>query len=282
MTNFNEKIATLNQENATLEALKSLISEYNQALLDNEKVEKIDFAKVETVKSIINANYEQIFISNYVRQAKQDKKTAINSLLTNFNFKQISVKLEENNTISIIELDASEDQLVKLFDFSKLENAFQLANSVETDQKGNAKPNKSTTIFGALRIYGLTVNFINNLISENIDKKDLEFYKVKLENIVVGEEKIFDENDNKAFLPNEKGTFSNNQLESQLNILVRLMGFENVKLLKRDVKILKLLVLKIKQSNKTAKHTVKQVNTLKFLNHIFARIKEYLDNNATK
>lgn len=282
MKTFNEKINALNETNATLETLQAVINEYNTALLDNEKTEKIDFLAVEKVKNIINANYEKIFIANYVSQAKQDKKTAINSLLTNFNFKQINVKLNENNTISIIELDASEDQLVKLFDFSKLEHAFQLANSVETDQKGNAKPNKSVTIFGALRIYGLAVNFINNLTGEIIDKKDQDFYKVKLENVVVGDEKIFDENDNKAFIPNEKGTFSNNQLESQLNILVRLMGFENVKLLKRDIKILKLLVLKIKQSNKTAKHQIKQANTLKFLNHIFARIKEYLDSNTTK
>lgn len=280
MKTFNEKILTLTQENATLEKLQDIIKDYNQAILDNEKVEIIDFSKVENVKSIINANYENTFITHYVLLAKQDKKQAINNLLKSFNFKQIAVKLEENNTISINELDASKEELVKLFDFSKLEHAFQLANSVETDQKGNAKPNKSVTIFGALRIYGLTVNFINNLIGETIDKKDLDFYKVKLENIVVGDEKIFDENDNRAFIPNDKGTFSNNQLESQLNIIVRLMGFENVKLLKRDIKILKLLVLKIKQSNKTATHQIKQVNTLKFLNHIFARIKEYL--NTTK
>ena len=282
MKTFNEKLATFNSENATLEKLQDIIKDYNQAILDNEEVEKIDFTKVENVKNLINTNYEKIFIANYVSQAKQDKKTAINSLLTNFNFKQINVQLKEDNAISIIELDASEDQLVKLFDFSKLENAFQIEKSVETNQKGEPKPNKGETIFGALRIYGLTVNFINNLTGEIIDKKDQDFYKVKLENVVVGEEKIFDENDNKAFIPNEKGTFSNNQLESQLNILVRLMGFENVKLLKRDIKILKLLVLKIKQSNKTAKHQIKQVNTLKFLNHIFARIKEYLDSNTTK
>lgn len=278
MTNFNDQLTNLTQtNNATLENLQAILSDYNQKILDNNKTDTIDFSKVEKVKNAINNNYELCFITDYVIQAKSDKKQAINNLLTNFNFKQIQVKLNDNNTIDIVKLDSKNENIVRLFDFSKLENAYQLANSVENDQKGNPKPNKETTIFGALRIYGLVQTFINNLINENLDKKDLDFYKIKLENIVVGDEKIFDENDNKAFESN-----SNNNLEKQLNILVRLMGFDGVKLLKRDVKILKLLVLKIKQDNKTATHKIKEVNALKFLNHIFARIKEYLNNNTTK
>lgn len=273
---LNEKISNFLSNDPTLENLKAVVNEYNESLLNNAPL-TLDFAKVETFKNAINSIYEKDFIDTFVNLAKQDKAKAINSLLTTFNFKQISVKIEENNTYSIIELDGKGNNLVKLFDFKKLEKAYQLANSTETDKDGKPLPNKTVTIFGALRIYGLTQTFINFLIKENLDTKDLEKYKVKLEKIVVGDEKIFDENDNKAF-----ESISNNNLEKQLNILVRLMGFNGVKLLKRDVKVLKMLVLKIKQDKHTAHHKIKDIDTLTFLNHIFSRIKEYLDNNNGK
>lgn len=274
---LNETITQLlANENTTIEALKSIVEEYNDSILNNAP-KTLDFAKVETFKNAINSIYENAFITDFVTLAKQDKAKAMNSLLTKFNFKQISVKIEENNTYSVIEKDGKGNELVKLFDFKKLEKAFQIANSTENDEKGNPKPNKTVTIFGALRIYGLTQTFINFLIKENLDQKDLEKYKVKLENIVVGEEKIFDENDNKAF-----ESISNNNLEKQLNIIVRLMGFNDVKLLKRDVKVLKMLVLKIKQNKHTAHHNIKDIDTLTFTNHIFSRIKEYLDSNNGK
>lgn len=268
---LNEKINQILANNPTLEHLQIIVNEYNESILNNEPL-TLDFAKVEAVKSAINSTYEQAFIARFVSLAKQDKKQAINSLLTTFNYPQISVKIEEDNTYSVITQDANGNALVKLFDFKKLEKAYQLAHSTETDKNGKPLPNKGVTIFGALRIYGLTQTFMNFLTTQTLDEKDLDKYKVNLEKVVVGDEKIFDENDNKAF-----ESISNNNLEKQLNIIVRLMGFEDVKLLKRDVKVLKLVVLKVKQNARTAHHKIKGIDTLTFANHIFSRIKEYLD-----
>lgn len=272
---LNKKIdKIIENKNATLNDLKEILTTYNNGILDNNKID-IDLTKIDKIKSIININYENEFINTYVTNAKKDKKQAINSLLTNFNFKQITTKINDNNTIDIVELDSKNNDIVKLFDFAKLEKAYQIANSNEKDKNGHTIPNKSVTIFSALRIYGLLQIFSNNLIMDNFDKKDLEYYGISLENITVKDEKIFDENDQKAFIPNDKKQFSNNQIEKQLNIIVKLMGFDNVKLLNRDVKVLRLVVQKIKQNNQTAKHNIKQIDILKFANHIFSRIIEY-------
>ena len=261
---LNEKISKLLEEkNTTIENLKAIIEEYNDGILNNAPL-TLDFAKVETFKNAINSNYENAFIGDFVALAKKDKKQAINGLLTNFNFKQINVKIEDNNTYSIIEKDGKENELVRLFDFKKLEKAYQIAHSTENNEKGDPIPNKAVTIFGALRIVGLTQTFMNFLIKDNLDSKDIDKYKIKLEKIVVGEEKIFDENDNKAF-----ESISNNNLEKQLNIIVRLMGFNGVKLLKRDVKVLKMLVLKIKQNKHTAHHTITDIDTIFFTKFLF-------------
>ena len=269
---LNEKISTFLSNDPTLENLKAIVNEYNESLLNNAPL-TLDFAKVETFKNAINSIYEKDFIDTFVNLAKQDKAKAINSLLTTFNYPQISVKINDDNTYSVITQDANGNDLVKLFDFKKLEKAYQLAHSVETDKNGKPLPNKGVTIFGALRFQGLCQTFMHFLTTQTLEEKDLEKYKVKLEKIVVGDEKIFDENDNKAF-----ESISNGNLEKQLNILARLMGFNGVKLLKRDVKVLRLIVLKVKQNARTAHHTIKGIDYLTFANHIFSRIKEYIDN----
>lgn len=271
MKNLNENCINV----TTLEELKTLVSEYNTLYTSGESV-ILDLEEVKKPVQKINQAYENAFIFDFIETAKTSKKTAIQSLLTRFNYKQISVKKAENGTLCVVEADAKNNELVKLFDFAKLERAFQVAHSTDKDKNGNPIPNKQETIFAQLRIYGLTAIFTQNLLA-NIKFENAFVESLKLEKITDENGKIFDENDNKAFKSN-----SNNDLEKQLNIIVRLMGFDGVKLFGTDVKIIRQLILKIKQNKQNAKHDIKLVSEFVIWNNIFSRVVERYEQQQAK
>lgn len=262
MKNYNE---ILSNENIKIEEVRTLVDEINENIVDNVK---IDF-DVMTLKSTLDKFNEQnkiAFARKFVYALKSDRVKAFNDLLAIPYYNTYGVKIEDNKTITI-------KDNTSLFSFVTLEKTLQGFDE-KRDKNGHIMLDKGVTVFGALRFYGLMSLFIRNLQKSNfeIDKE----CNVKLDNVVVDNEKIFVDVDGKIFASN-----SNNSLEKQLNVIVKFFGYD-VQMLKKDLPILKIKAQKIKQDKKNAKFSVNAIindNTiLKFVDVIFGVIASRINN----
>ena len=252
-----------------LETLKTFIKEYNENLLNGKK-EVIDLKKVDEKIEVINENFKNDFSLAFVLSIEDNRKIAFQNLMKNPNFDRISIAKQENGTYVINEKKA-------LFRFSDLERKFQEYHSTETKTKNGKNvvvPNKSKTIFGALRFYGVCDCFIRNLFIENLFIDSLHCYD--LTKVVIEDKNIFTEKDGECF-----SSTSNNALEKQLNVLVKFFDIE-AKMLKKDLPILKLSAQKIKKDVKTNKASIHEIDTLKFVDTLFSVITSRVNNENVK
>ena len=258
MKNYNETLKKI--EN--IEELKTLVTNVNDDIADN--IEHIfDISILYKVIENINKTNEIIFSKSFVNILLNDRVSAFNDLVKNPSFTVYSLIINDNNTIEIKESK-------RLFKFSNLEKCYQTTKSTETDKNGKPILNKSVTIFGALRFYGLCATFIRNCLKSNFTIDENCMYNIS--NVVIDDKHKFSAEDGKAFASN-----SNNSLEKQLNILVKFMGYD-VKMLKKDVAILKLYAQKLTQDKDNAHTTVKEINTIKFADKIFSLVCSRLAN----
>ena len=256
-----------NLKNAeTLETLKTVVESINNATFDNAEfvfpITKIE----EKTRDFTLANKTE-YINNFVYAVEKDRKSAFDSLLAKPYYIGYSVILD-NKKFSI-----KENKI--LFKFADLEKAFQIKKHTETNKKGDPIRNTSVTIFNALRFYGLMSVFIRNLQKVNFEVDTEKGYN--LDNVVIDSEKVFKNDEGKAFASN-----SNNALEKQLNILVKFYGYD-VKMLKKDLPILRLKAQKIKQCKESAKFTVDAIiddnSILKFADVIFGVVASRIKDN---
>lgn len=261
--NYNEKISAIKN----LDELKNLVSELNQNRLDNVQT-VYDFSELEKVVEKINTDYENLFVAQFLSLLDTDSKTAFADLLKTPNFDRVILTQEQNGNFKI-------DVKKALFKFSKLENAYQLKHSVEKSAK-NGQPirNKSVSVFGALRFYGLCDCFIRNLLCENLTIDNTKMYD--LSRIVIADTNIFSKDDGKCF-----ASSSNNALEKQLNILVKFFDID-VKMLKKDLPILKMSAQKIKRDVNNNKASIHETSTLKFADVLFSVITSRVKNEDIK
>lgn len=262
MKNYNEIIT----KTENLENLKAVIGEINNDILDNTDF-IFDFAKLEKTVKAINDNFKNDFSRNFALAIETDRKSAFENLLKNPNFDKIVIAENENGTFELVIKKS-------LFKFSDLEKYYQGFKSTETDKNGKTIVNKSATVFGALRFYGLCDAFIRNMFTDNLTIDSEKIYN--LEKIKIADKNIFSENDGKCFASN-----SNNALEKQLNILTRFFEID-VKMLKRDLPILKMSVQKIKRDIETNKASIHETSTLKFADILFSVITTRYKNENIK
>ena len=261
MTNYNEKITKA--EN--LENLNVILDELNNDILDNADI-IFDMAKLEKSVAEFNKVYKFEFYNEIAHGLDLDRKATFEKLVKNANFKKLSVEVADNGKLTIKDGKT-------LFKFAELEKHYQTFKA-ELDANGKPIRDKSITIFGALRFYGLCEAFIRNMFIGNLtidNEKAVNLSKVK-----IADKTIFDENDGKCFTSN-----SNNALEKQLNILTRFFELD-VKMLKKDLPILKMAVQKIKRDIDTNKASIKEVNTLKFADILFSVITTRFLNDEIK
>ena len=261
--NYNEKISAIKN----LDELKNLVSELNQKRLDNVKV-TFDVKELDKKVMAINKDYETLFTSQFLSLLDNDFKTAYADLVKTPNFDRVILTEEKNGSLKIEVKKA-------LFKFSTLENAYQLKHSKEKSVK-NGQPirNKSVTVFGALRFYGLVSAFVRNLLIENITIDNTKVYD--LSHVVIADTNIFTEKDGECF-----SSTSNNALEKQLNILVKFFGID-VKMLKKDLVPLKLSAQKIKRDVNNNNISIHELDVLKFADILFSVITSRVNNNTIK
>ena len=240
MKNYNTIIKT----NTTLEEIKKTVENFNNDLSDNVLC-TLEKASIEKALEPINKKLETEFTDKFLITMMTDRKKAFTDLLETPCYTKIVVIENQNKTFKI------DDTKTVLFKFSTLEKAYQLSKSKETDKNGKAIPNKSVTIFDALRFYGLMATFIRNLQKSNFEIDEKEGYS--LENVIIDEKRQFSEKDGKVFASN-----SNNALKDQTDILVKFFGYD-VHLIKKDLPILKIKAQKLKQDRKNAKFTVNAI-----------------------
>lgn len=254
MTNYNELLKNAQ----TIEEVKEIVEKINDDISDNAEFVLTESKLTEKIKGI-NMENEIIFSRSFVYKLRIDRKTAFQSLLTNPCFDVYSVKIEDNGTYTI-------NESTRIFKFSHLEKTLQGFDE-NRDKNGKIIYDTTKTIFSALRFYGLCRCFIRNLQKSNFEI-DGEGYN--LEKVKIGDKQIFTADDGKCFASN-----SNNALEKQLNILVKFMEYD-VKMLKRDLPILKIKAQKIKQDKKNANFSVNAILTdnavLNFANVIFGLV----------
>lgn len=241
-----------------IDEIKATIAEINDNIKDNEKYILNDTSIVKALESI-NENNKNIFTNAFITIFNTDAKVAFADLLKKPHYTVYAV-IYKDNAYSIKES-------ARLFKFIDLEKGYK-ASKAKTDTDGNItnidEVNKAT-IFGALRFYGLTSCFIRNLQKSNfeIDKEN----GYNLAKVVLNGEQVFTDIDGKCFESN-----SNNNLEKQLNVIVKFFGYD-VQMLKKDLPILKIKAQKIKQNKQNAKFTVNAIiddkTVLKFADVIF-------------
>lgn len=267
MTNYNEILTTATKNGTlTLDTIKNIVSNYNSNITDNVDciLNETTFKKaLETV----NNYYKMVFINGFISALENDRATAFKSLIATPSYKKVVYKLNDNGTYTI------DENKTTVFKFADIEKSFQLAKSTETDKNGNKIANKSVTVFGALRFYGLTNAFIRNMFIGNITvdgEKLVDISRVKVDG-----EALFVDDNGKTF-----ASGSNNALEKQLNILVKFFGLD-VKMLKKDLPILKLSAQKIK-TDKANKSAIREVDVLKFVDVMFSVITSRYNNEDVK
>ena len=259
MTNYNEKI----KQAGNIEELRGVINSINDDILNNVEF-TLNMAELEKSVKAFNEEFKNEFISKFIADYEEDRKNAFTNLVKSANFQKVVIA---ENDCGTIKFDDTKKSFVK---FADLENAYQLYKSTETDKNGHKIKNKSVTIFGALRFYGLCDAFIRNMFIGNLtidNEKAVNLSKVK-----IADKTIFDENDGKCFASN-----SNNALEKQLNILARFFDID-VKMLKKDLPILKLSAQKIKRDVTNNYSSINEIKTLKFVDVLFSVITSRYNN----
>lgn len=262
MTNYNEKITKA--EN--LEVLQEIINNINDDMLNNVEF-TFDMGKLDKAIKAINAEYKTAFSSAFTLAVIENRKAAFENLVKSPNFDRVVLTENENGTLKIEVKKA-------LFKFSDLEEYYQVFNSIENDKYGKPIKNKAVTVFGALRFYGVCDCFIRNLFTVNLtidNEKAVNLAKVK-----IADKTIFDENDGKCF-----ASTSNNALEKQLNVLAKFFELD-VKMLKKDLPILKMSAQKIKRDVDSNKSSINEVKTLKFVDTLFSVITSRYNNEDVK
>ncbi len=262
MTNYNEKM--VNAKN--FEEVEAIVKEYNEKMLDNVECRLDEFAVKKAVEKI-NLNYEKSFTNSFLLAYETDRKVAFEKLLKNPCFNKITFKINDNATFKV-------EKKTSIFKFATLEKAYQLSKTTETDKNNKKILNKSVTIFGALRFYGVVDAFIRNMLIQNLST-DTE-NKIEISKVIIDNEPIFEDDNGKTFSSN-----SNNALEKQLNVIVKFFGLD-VKMLKKDLPILKISAQKIKRDNSTNKSSIAEIKTLKFADIIFSVITSRANNEDIK
>lgn len=260
MKNYNAEIS----KSTNWEDVKKVIDSYNNDINDNIEC-VLDDVSVKKAIAKLNKSYENAFNVATIANIKADRKTAFENLIKNPTFKKIVYKFNDNRTIDTEEKTA-------IFTFASLENAMH-EDGQPLDENGNIIKDKSQTVFVARRFYGLCDAFIRNMLIANttIDNEKI----VDLSRIKIADKPIFGDDDGKAFASN-----SNNALEKQLNILVKFFGLE-IKMLKKDLPILKLSAQKIKK-DKANKASINEVKTLKFVDILFSVMTTRYNNEDIK
>lgn len=251
--NYNVKMS----EVENLKEMEVILEEHKNKVLNNEEC-RLDEFTVKNAVDKINKDFEKAFTGSFLVKLAKDRQKAFAWLLANPSFDKVVYKVNENGTFEV-------ESKTTLFKFANLEKAFQISKSKDTNKKGDPIPNKSVTVFGALRFYGLVSVFVRNLQKQNFEIDESQGFA--LENVVIDEKTVFEKGEGECFASN-----SNNALEKQLNVIVKVFGYD-VKMLKKDLPILKLKAQKINQDKKNAQFSVNAVvddkAVLKFADVIF-------------
>lgn len=272
MKNFNKTF-----ENAIrIESIKNLVNALNDSILNNEEIDFSEIALKNALDFCTSENEKKIYsticymIDN--TEVEDSRECAFRYLMNNITFISYSLIKNENSTYSINE----SKRLVK---FAKLEKCYQLKHSKETNKNGKALPNKAVSVFGALRVYGLTDCFIRNCLKSNFEVDEETSFNLK--NVYIDGETIFTEKDGICFSSN-----SNNALQSQINVIKQFFGFDNTYTInKKDIIILKNYAQKISRSinkdndKKDGYIKVSETKTFDMLDAIFSMLKSRKNND---
>lgn len=264
-------------QNAThLKSVSALVYALNDAILNNEEIDFSETALKNALDFLTTENEKEIYSSTCWKidkiEDENSRENAFRFLMDNITFFAYSFAKNENGTYVI-------NTTKRLIKFAKLEKYYQLLHSKETNKNGKALPNKTVSVFGALRIYGLTDCFIRNCLKSNFEIDEKTNFNLK--NVYIDGETIFTEKDGICFSSN-----SNNALQSQINVIKQFFGFDNTYTInKKDIIILKNYAQKISRSinkdndKKDGYIKVSEIKTFDMLDAIFSMLKSRKNND---
>lgn len=261
MKNYNEII----KKSANYEEMEVIVNNINDDIVNNVEC-AFSENTLQNALNAINVDFEKAFFANVVVTLESDRKATFENLIKNPTFEKAVFSINENGTIKL-------EKKTALFKFSNLEKFYQVSKSTEKDKNGKPIANKSVTVFGALRFYGLCDAFIRNMFIGNVASGELKM--VDISKVIIDNEAVFEEDNGKTF-----ASGSNSALERQLNCLVKFFALD-VKMLKKDLPILKLSAQKIK-TDKSNKSSINEVKTLKFIDVLFSVITSRYNNENVK
>lgn len=264
-------------ENATnFKSVSALVCALNDAILNNEEIAFSETALKNALDFLTTENEKEIYSSTCWKidkiEDENSRENAFRFLMDNITFFAYSFVKNENGTYVI-------NITKRLIKFAKLEKHYQLLHSKETNKNGKALPNKTVSVFGALRVYGLTDCFIRNCLKSNFEIDEKTNFNLK--NVYIDGETIFTEKDGICFSSN-----STNALQSQINVIKQFFGFDNTYTInKKDIIILKNYAQKISRSinkdndKKDGYIKVSETKTFDMLDAIFSMLKSRKNND---
>jgi hypothetical protein len=228
----NVNVTTIIESTTTLEGLKNLVNDYNANVMDGLENELV-FDNLVTICDNLNEDERIRHTIKFLNDLETDRKTAFANLLEKPCYNKISVKVENDGTITVSDPVAVVNSVVDI------EKYFRRIKSTKVSPKnGKVIPDDSITIFGKTRFYGLLEKFIQNLVINNVEGENL--YKTDLTRLKL-DEVTFTENDGKAF-----DSTSATALDKQMRVLAKFFGDNDIKTKKKDIMLLRTQVIKAK------------------------------------
>ena len=253
MTNYNE---ILKNEKITLNEVMTTYASIKEDISNNVEIE-FDMNNLLTAVKNANNNSEENYYSKAILS-----ENPFEYMIINPSFDVIRYDIKTNN---VVNTNSKGDTLKKLAKIAKLEKAYQLYKSDEVDKFGKPIPKKSATVFLTTKYYNLCSCFVRHLFTRvlTVDNEKI----VNLEKIKIDGVSVFSEKDGECFASN-----SYNQLEKQLNIIVKFFKVDDVQMLKKDVKVVEAFIHKAK-INTDGYISIKENDCLKIADVILAQIR---------
>ena len=227
-----KKNVTVIIEGATTVAkLDELITEFNANVMDGIKNDLV-LENFQTICDNLNETERDRHCIKFLNELETDRKTAFKNLLENPCYNKQVIFAGNDGQIK-------RDTVAVINSVVDIEKYFRRIKSTKTSPKnGKIIPDETITIFGVTRFYGLLEKFIQNLLINQVEGNNE--YKTDLTRIKL-DEISFTEHEGRAF-----DSTSTTALDTQMRVLAKFFGDNDIKTKKKVIPLLKTQVIKAK------------------------------------
>ena len=260
-------VKTIIENVKTIDGLNEQVNKYNDNIKDNVKND-LSFSDLSIIAENITSENKENHTDSFLTSLANDRKIAFDGLLKNPCYNKVYLVENVDNTIKV-------ENILVINNIVDIEKRYRLVNYKELSKtNGKPIPNKSITIFGVLRFYGLLEKFIENLMLNQVENNGE--YKTDLTRInLVGTE--FTEQDGKCF-----DGISITALDKQLRVLTKFFGDNEIKTKKKDLVLLRSQVIKMKFDVKNLNCDFSESKTNAFIKVLYKYFVSIYNNHNTQ